>query len=319
MNMFQKATRKKAKLKLAISGPSGSGKSYGALRLACGMSSKVAVLDTENGSASLYSDRFNFDVLDVPPPYDQSKFIDGVKAAVAGGYEVVVIDSASHFWEGILAYKDALDKRGGNSFTNWNEAGNKFKSILDAILQSPIHVICCLRSKQDYVLETNERGKQTPRKVGMAPIMRDGVEYEFTTVFDVDMAHQTKTSKDRTGLFTDSIFQITEDTGKQLLAWLDKGEGAPIPAPSQATIERRAADASVALGVPVTAPKPGEWLKDQKDEVSRIKSDLADLSPLALDEFTKLWPTVKSLAPSDAIDQLSTLLRKWQELCNQDK
>src|SRR4051812_29313445 len=117
MNMFQKATRKKAKLKLAISGPSGSGKSYGALRLACGMSSKVAVLDTENGSASLYSDRFNFDVLDVPPPYDQSKFIDGVKAAVAGGYEVVVIDSASHFWEGILAYKDALDKRGGNSFT----------------------------------------------------------------------------------------------------------------------------------------------------------------------------------------------------------
>lgn len=280
MNMFQKATRKKAKLKLAISGPSGSGKSYGALRLACGMSSKVAVLDTENGSASLYSDRFNFDVLDVPPPYDQSKFIDGVKAAVAGGYEVVVIDSASHFWEGILAYKDALDKRGGNSFTNWNEAGNKFKSILDAILQSPIHVICCLRSKQDYVLETNERGKQTPRKVGMAPIMRDGVEYEFTTVFDVDMAHQTKTSKDRTGLFADSIFQITEDTGKQLLAWLDKGEEAPRPVaawtPEQEAEKKR-------LAGELTAIIGKDWQAPFKTEYgARAPSDFLDALTLKL-------------------------------------
>lgn len=282
MTGFQKATRKKAKLKLAISGPSGSGKSYGALRLACGMSSKVAVLDTENGSASLYSDRFAFDVLDVPPPYDQSKFIDGVKAAVAGGYEVVVIDSASHFWEGILAYKDALDKRGGNSFTNWNEAGNKFKAILDAILQSPIHVICCLRSKQDYVLETNERGKQTPRKVGLAPIMRDGVEYEFTTVFDVDMAHQTKTSKDRTGLFGDSIFQITEDTGKQLLAWLDKGEEAPRPPPA--------------------------WTPEQIKEAGDLKAKITEKS--GSNEWEAAFKeSVKGKSPSDIIDALNLKLK----------
>lgn len=232
MNAFVKATRKKAKLKLAITGSSGSGKTFGALRLASGMSSKIAYIDTENSSASLYSDRFSFDVLDIAPPYNHEKFVDAIKAAVGGGYEVVVIDSASHFWEGILAYKDALDKRGGNSYTNWNEAGNKFKGILDAVLQSPIHIICCMRSKMDYVLETNEKGKQVPRKIGLAPIMRDNIEYEFTTVFDVTMDHNTKTSKDRTGLFGDAIFQITEGTGNQLLAWLDKGEDAPKPPPA---------------------------------------------------------------------------------------
>ena len=221
---FQKATRKKAKLKLAISGPSGSGKTFSALRLACGLGKKVAFIDSENGSASLYSDRFSFDVLDIAPPYTHDKFISAIHCAGDAGYDVVVIDSASHFWEGILEFKAKLDTRAGsNSYTNWNEAGAKFKGILDAVLQSPLHVICCLRSKMDYIMETNERGKQAPKKVGLAPVMRDGIEYEFTTVFDVDMSHQAKTSKDRTGLFKDEIFQISEGTGTALLAWMESG------------------------------------------------------------------------------------------------
>lgn len=276
MSTFQKATRKKAKLKLAITGSSGSGKTYGALRLASGMSSRVAYIDTENSSASLYSDRFAFDVLDIAPPFNHEKFVDAIKLAVSGGYEVVVIDSASHFWEGILAYKDALDKRGGNSYTNWNEAGNKFKGILDAVLQSPIHIICCMRSKMDYVLETNEKGKQVPRKIGLAPIMRDNIEYEFTTVFDVTMDHNTKTSKDRTGLFGDAIFQITEDTGKQLLAWLDKGEDAPVP------------------------PKPVTWTPEQTAEYKRIVATITDAEWLA-----KFKEDYKGKPPSEIIDALT--------------
>lgn len=240
--MFKKATRKQSKLKLAITGPSGSGKTFGALRLASGMSNKIAYIDTENGSASLYSDRFNFDVLDITPPFDHHKFQEAIKAAVDGKYEVIIIDSASHFWEGILAYKDALDKRGGNSFQNWNEAGKKFKDILDAVLQSPIHIICCMRSKMDYVQEKNDHGKTTIRKVGLAPIMRDGIEYEFTTVFDVDLTHQTQTSKDRTGMFMDRIFQITEDTGKQMLTWLDQGEAVPTPTVWTAADKKKAGD-----------------------------------------------------------------------------
>jgi hypothetical protein len=228
--MFKKATRKQAKIKLAVTGASGSGKTYSALRLAKGLADgkKVAVIDTENGSASLYSDRFDFDTLDLSPPFTHDKFIGAINAAEGAGYEVLVIDSASHIWEGILEYKSKLDGRGGNSYTNWADAGNKFKGILDAVLQSKLHVICCLRSKMDHVIDKDSSGRTTIKKVGMAPIMRDGIEYEFTTVLDVDMSHQASASKDRTGMFTDKIFQVTEDTGKTIAQWLSTAS-APEP------------------------------------------------------------------------------------------
>ena len=224
--MFKKATRKQAKIKLAVTGASGSGKTFSSLRLAKGLADgkKVAVIDTENGSASLYSDRFDFDTLDLSPPFTHDKFIQAISAAEGAGYEVLVIDSASHIWEGILEYKSKLDGRGGNSYTNWADAGNKFKGILDAVLQSKLHVICCLRSKMDHVIDKDSSGRTTIKKVGMAPIMRDGIEYEFTTVLDVDMSHQASASKDRTGMFTDKIFQVTEDTGKAIAKWLSTGE-----------------------------------------------------------------------------------------------
>jgi len=224
--MFKKATRKAAKIKLAVTGASGSGKTFSSLRLAKGLADgkKVAVIDTENGSASLYSDRFDFDTVDLSPPFTHDKFITAISAAEGAGYEVLVIDSASHIWEGILEYKSKLDGRGGNSYTNWADAGNKFKGILDAVLQSKLHVICCLRSKMDHVIDKDSSGRTTIKKVGMAPIMRDGIEYEFTTVLDVDMSHQASASKDRTGMFTDKIFQVTEDTGKAIAKWLSTGE-----------------------------------------------------------------------------------------------
>ena len=226
--LFRKATREKVFLKLAITGPSGSGKTYSALRLARGLvgpTGKIALIDTENRSASLYADRFDFDSLEIAPPFDNEKFVDGVTAAVEVKYGAIVIDSASHFWEGILDYKDKLDQRGGNSYTNWKIAGEKFGGVIKAVLQSPTHVICCMRSKMDYVQEKDDRGKTQIKKVGLAPIMRDGIEYEFTTVFDVALNHQAAVSKDRSGLFVDKIFQITEETGAQLEAWrLSGGE-----------------------------------------------------------------------------------------------
>lgn len=224
---FKKAERSRVYLKLGVTGPSGSGKTFSALRLATGMADggPIALIDTENRSASLYADRFNFDVLDLEPPFDHGKFVNAINAAVSGGYKVVVLDSASHFWEGILEFKSKLDARGGNSYTNWAKAGEHFKEIVSAVLQSQIHVIACLRSKMDYVIEQSDRGKATPRKVGLAPIMRDGIEFEFTTVFDIDMAHNAATSKDRTGLFGDTVFQITEDTGKNILSWLGSAKG----------------------------------------------------------------------------------------------
>lgn len=237
--MFNKATRKGNYIKLAITGPSGAGKTYSALRLAKGLTDngRIAFIDTENESASLYATDFNFDVTNVEAPYEINKLVNPTKYALKQDYDVLIIDSASHFWNGVLEYKTKLDKRGGNSFANWSEANTHYDLMLRAILFSKIHVIVCMRSKMEYVLQENEKGKYAPQKIGMAPVMRDGVEYEFTTVFDLDTSHQAQASKDRTQMFTDRIFQITENTGKQFKQWLNESEPhmdqQPHPSPAE--------------------------------------------------------------------------------------
>jgi len=225
--MFQKATRKKVKLKLAITGPSGSGKSFSALRLSMGLGGKVAFIDTENGSASLYSDRFSFDVMELSPPYLVTKYIDAINAAIDLGYETIIIDSLSHAWAGeggILQRKSDYDLQGkGNSYTNWAKFSKEQEFLNSKILNANANIIVTMRSKQDYQMIEDDKGKSKVQKLGLAPIQRDGMEYEFTTVFDVQMSHKAEASKDRTGLFIDQIFQITEDTGKILRKWVDSG------------------------------------------------------------------------------------------------
>lgn len=223
---FKKAEKKKSKLRLGITGPSGSGKTYSALRLASGLSQKIAVIDTEKGSASLYADKFNFDVLELAPPYSPERYIAAMNDAVKEGYELIIMDSISHAWAGeggLLNKKEQLDARGGNSFSNWAKMTPIQEKFVSSLINCPAHLILTMRSKQEYILSENEKGKQAPKKVGLAPIQREGFEYELTTVFDVGMAHTCETSKDRTGLFTDKLFQITEETGLILKEWLDSG------------------------------------------------------------------------------------------------
>jgi hypothetical protein len=230
--MFQKAKRSKNYLKIAMNGISGSGKTYSSLRFARGFvgeKGRIALIDTENGSASNYDALTEFDVLDIAPPFESMKFVNAIQSAVQAKYDILIIDSASHVWKWVLEYKTMLDKRGGNSFTNWSDAGKNMEQVINTVLQSQIHVIFCMRSKTEYVLETNEKGKQAPIKVGLAPVMRDGIEYEFTTVFDIDIAHNASTSKDRTGLFVDKIEMITEETGRRLREWHEDGDDPKTP------------------------------------------------------------------------------------------
>lgn len=233
MSSFKKATKQATYIKVCVTGASGSGKTMSAIRLAKGLvdeapneCGKIAVIDTENNSASLYSDRLAFDALDLQPPFESEKFVNAVLEAEKAGYKCVILDSGSHLWEGVLDYKDKLDNtnRGAsNSFTNWRTAGEKFKKAVDTILQARIHVIVCLRSKQEYVIEQNERGKSAPKRVGMAPVFRDGAEYEFTVILDISNTNSAVSTKDRTGLFpADRIIHphITEETGKEIRNWL---------------------------------------------------------------------------------------------------
>jgi len=227
---FKKAERTQVKLKLALTGPSGSGKTYSALLMAAGLGKRVALICTENQSAALYSDLIPFDLLPLEPPYIIQKYLSGIAAAEALKYDVLIIDSISHAWAGdggLLSKKEALDSRGGNSYTNWAGITKEHEAFKAALLAASIHIICTMRSKQDYVLEINDKGKQAPKKIGLAPIQRDGMEYEFTTVFDIAMDHKAIASKDRTGLFDGLIFKICEDTGKILLSWLSTAKEIP--------------------------------------------------------------------------------------------
>lgn len=242
MVAFKKAERKQVKLKIAISGPSGSGKTFSSLEMSKGIGKRIALVDTENKSASLYSDRFDFDTLEIDPPYTTDKYLKAIKAAVDAGYDVLIIDSLSHAWAGeggLLAKKGALDARGGNNYTNWAPITIEQEALMSAIQNANIHLIVTLRSKQEYVLEVNDKGKQAPRKVGLAPIQRDGTEYLFTTVFDCAMDHHASVSKDRTSLFDGKLFKITQDTGKLFMDWLASGkpmtpaESAPATQPEQ--------------------------------------------------------------------------------------
>lgn len=247
---FQKAERSQVRLKLGIQGPSGSGKTDGALALArqiVGPAGRVALADTENGSASLYSDRYSFDTVNIGPPYLSSKYHEVIDAAVDAGYDALVIDSISHQWDGdggILARKEAADARGGNQWTNWRPFTKEYNEFVGKILSAPIHIIVTMRSKQDYVLEANDRGKQTPKKVGMKAIQREGAEYELTVNFDVQMDHRAKASKDRTDLFGDQLWDLRDPkTGKLLTDWLKAAKPIELATPEQRAKLQALADA----------------------------------------------------------------------------
>lgn len=228
---FQKAERKKSKLRLALFGAAGSGKTLSSILLASGLKDncKIAVVDTENGSAEIYSDRTNFDVVNFSPPYTPDKFVDAIHSAENAGYDVLIIDTISSMWSGeggLLDIKSRIEKRGGgNSFTAWAQCTPIFNRFVDAILQSSIHIICTMRSKAEYTIQKDSNGGiKGIAKVGTTPIQRGEIDYNFTTVFHLDRDNQAVVTKDRTSLFNNTIpFRITPETGKLIAEWLDTG------------------------------------------------------------------------------------------------
>lgn len=227
--MFQRAQRKSAKLRLALMGPSGSGKTYGSLLIAHGLGGQIAMLDSERGSGEIYSDLCEYDVLQIQPPYLPERYVTAIKTAERMGYTTLIIDSLSHAWAGVGGLLDAHDKATKatrNSFTAWREVTPMHNGLVDAILQSSMHIIATLRTKTAYDI-VNENGKMKPVKIGLSPVFRDGIEYEFTAVFDLSVeGHVATSSKDRTGLFDGRFFTPSEETGESLLKWINSGQPA---------------------------------------------------------------------------------------------
>ena len=221
---LRQSERKKAKIKLALQGSAGSGKTYSSLLLAQGLTNKdltkVAIIDTENGSADLYAHLGNYNVLTLEPPFTPEKYIQAIEVCIKANMEVIILDSISHCWDELL---DFHSKLAGNSFTNWAKITPRLNAFINKILQAEAHVIATMRTKQDYVLQQKD-GKYIPEKVGLKSVMRDGTDYEFTLVFDIDIKHFATASKDRTGLFMGKPeFTINTATGRKILDWCNSG------------------------------------------------------------------------------------------------
>lgn len=253
---FTKATKEQAKLRLALFGPSGAGKTYSALRIATGMGGKIAVVDTERGSASKYADRFEFDVLTLEDDKSIDVYCAAIKAAADAGYPVLIVDSLSHGWQELLEEIDKLakNKYRGNTWSAWSDGTPKQRRLVDAILAYPGHIIATMRSKTEWTTQTNSNGKAQPVRVGLAPEQGKGIEYEFDLLMELSVDHAASVLKDRTGKFQDQIIDKPgEEFGQQLAKWLSVGEK---PAP------RQAAQAPAEEGEG-GEKKPPHWIDDK--------------------------------------------------------
>lgn len=227
--VLRKAERKRVKLRVGISSPSGGGKTYSALLMAYGMTgdwSKIAVIDTEQESASLYSSLGDFQILSLTEPYTPERYIKAIETCEGAPVDVIIIDSVSHEWDGPGGCLEIHSLMQGNSYTNWREVTPRHKKFIDKINQCKKHVITTARRKTDYVIEQNDKGKAVPIKAGMKEIQREGFEYELTLNFGLEVpSHMARAEKDRTGLFMNRpAFLIKSDTGKELIEWANIGE-----------------------------------------------------------------------------------------------
>lgn len=224
MSNFKKATKKQAKLRLALFGVSGSGKTYSALRLAKGLGGSIAVIDTENHTACKYSDRFDFDVCEC-----EKASINNIVNLLneASEYDVLIIDSLTHAWDELLeeVNRIAKTKFGGNSWSAWSEGTPKQRAFIKALLDFKGHLIVTMRSETSWEVTENDKGKKVPVRIGTAPKQGKSIEYEFDMLMQLSQDHSALVLKDRTGKYQDECIDlIDEELGKQLGEWLSDGE-----------------------------------------------------------------------------------------------
>lgn len=283
---FKKAERKGAHVRIALIGPSGSGKTYSALAIASGLGGKVAAIDTERGSMKLYADQFNFDVLELES-FSPQNYMEAINSAAEAGYEVLVIDSFSHAWmgkDGALEQVDRIAKRSssGNTWSAWRDVTPLHNQMIDTILAAPLHIVATMRSKSEWVIEKDERtGKNVPRKIGTSPQARDGAEFEFTVVGDMNLDHELVISKSRIKFLDGAVISKPGvDLGSKIVAWCGEIEvKEPTPTDEQ-------------LRALATAAKEAGWTNEQ---VKNLCESDYDVSPrnLTISQYNDIMQQIK--------------------------
>lgn len=226
--LIRKAERKKAKLRIGLSGAPGAGKTYSSLLLAKGIGTKIGLIDTESGRGDLYSNDFDYDIISLEKPYTVDRYIQAITMLEQGGYDVIIIDSLSHAWVGdggVLSVADKMQTN-NNKFTGWKHATPQQNALIDKIISCKAHLIMTLRSQIEWALQPNEKGKMVPHKIGLKPVQRDGIEYEFTVHMEMQALNEENVafvSKDATRLYYHETIKPTALIGKALLDWVNEG------------------------------------------------------------------------------------------------
>ena len=285
---FQKAKREQVWLKVLLSGASGSGKSYSALKVATGIAkecgSGIAYIGTEGSRNKYYADEFDYDLLELEEPFECEKYIEAIDAAVEAGYKVLIIDSMTHEWKWL---NDVHDKMPGNSFTNWGKLKPRHHKFMDKVLNSPIHIIATARGKDDWVLE-DKNGKQVPKKVGMGQQQDKDISYEYTVSLMIAQdTHVASADKDNTKLFDGRFEVLTEKDGVRLYEWANKGEA---PAPKKET------------------PKYTETTYDSEDMLKSVKKEIISVcTELGGTKNADLMAVLKTFVPSGNPNAITSL------------
>ena len=292
-----KAVRKQVKVRIALIGPSGSGKSFTALRIVKGLGGKTLMGNTEGDRGYFYAEEFDYDIVDIQPPYTPEKYIEVIEYAEQNGYDNLILDSGSHEWSGRGGLLEIHDKMPGNSYTNWGKINPRHNLFIDKQLYSKCNIINCLRGKDQYVLE-EKNGKQAPKKVGMGAEQRANYEYEFTATFMLDQeTHIATAMKDNTHIFEGKYDVLTEEHGILLKKWANSGaaqESTPSPPPP--TIE------------PVNWPTFWAGVKSKlgydENDVHAIasamrKTQITSLSDWSREEVSELMEKLKQVYAED--------------------
>ena len=323
--VFKKAQREQVRIKVSIAGPAGSGKTMSSLLMAYGLTKaefpslsdeeiweKICLIDTENGSGSLYVGKQvgattigAYNTIDLTPPYEPGVFVDAIHIAENHNMNVIIIDSLSHAWAGVggaLDQQGAIAARSGNSWTAWRSVTPQHNKLVDAMLQSPCHLIANMRAKMEYQQTTGDDGKKKVKAVGMGVVMREGIEYEFTVSFMLDYDHMANSTKDRTGIFDGKYFVIDPNTGKQMYQWLSSG-AAPAPKP-----------VNVSEPAPAPAADSNEQLQKAIDAVDALIKPLVTAENRA--EITAKIKSIIGMAnykKCTDVDKLRDLYRAFKE------
>lgn len=286
MMEIRKVAKQKSKLRIGLSGTSGSGKTYSALLLASGLASwdKVCIIDTENGSADLYEDLGEYNVIPLLAPYKPERYIEAIKSCEEAGMEVIIIDSITHEWDGEGGCLEIVDQLGGK-YQDWGKVTPRHQKFINTILQSKCHILTTVRRKQDYeMIKVGDRTKV--EKKGLKEITREGFEYELTLNFNIEQNHLATASKDRTGMFMDQPeFIITAGVGKRLKDWAEKGKDLPTVEQDRIRVKK-----IFALAKQVYPDKTSDEVKE-KIKTHFNKSSFTELSNSELEEVIKGYET----------------------------